>query len=310
MCTNNNNSIFSQPWWLDAVAPGSWDKVTVENGGHVAARLPYVSRHKRGMTMLTMPPLTQTLGPWLRPYSGKYTNRLSKEKQLMTELIEKLPKFDLFTQNFHHSITNWLPFYWQGFQQTTRYTYVLEDLTDLDSVWQAIRSNIKTDVRKARKQLSVRCDLGLDAFLDLNEMTFSRQGFSLPYSRDLVARLDRACEDRNCRRMFFAEDAQGRLHAAVYIIWDEKAAYYLMSGSDPELRNSGAMSLLMWEAIQYSATVTQTFDFEGSMLESVERFFRSFGARQKPYFQVSKVNSLPFKAYQDMRSWAKLLYDR
>jgi len=31
------------------------------------------------------------------------------------------------------------------------------------------------------------------------------------------------------------------------------------------------------------------FDFEGTMLESIERFIRGFGAVQKPYFQLTKV---------------------
>ncbi|HRR40785.1 MAG TPA: hypothetical protein P5244_06085, partial [Syntrophales bacterium] len=141
--------IFSQPWWLDAVAPGSWGEVVVEKGGQIHARLPYVIQRKRGLTLLTMPPLTQTLGPWLRPYPGKYANRLSEEKQLMTELIEQLPRFDLFQQNFHYSITNWLPFYWKGFQQTTRYTYRLHDLSNLDAVWTGVRENIRTEIRKA-----------------------------------------------------------------------------------------------------------------------------------------------------------------
>ncbi len=59
-----------------------------------------------------------------------------------------------------------------------------------------------------------------------------------------------------------------------------------MSGSDPDLRSSGALSLLMHEAIQFAATVTQRFDFEGSMHEPIERFFRNFGATPKQYFQV------------------------
>jgi hypothetical protein len=106
--------------------------------------------------------------------------------------------------------------------------------------------------------------------------------------------------------MLFAQDAQGRLHAAAYIVWDEQAAYYLMGGADPELRTSGATSLLMWEAIKFASTVTQTFDFEGSMIESIERFFRAFGAKQKRYFRVSKTNSLPLKMYQDVRSWIEM----
>ncbi len=299
-------AIFSQPWWLEAVAPGAWGEVTVEKGGGLFARLPYTIKKHRGLTLLTMPPLTQTLGPWLRPYPGKYTNQLSEERELMSALIRQLPEFDFFRQNFHYAVTNWLPFHWHGFDQTTRYTYVIEQLNDVDAVWKETRQNIRTDVRKAEGILRIRDDLGLEAFLDLNEMTFKRQGLSLPYSHELAARVDEACKARGCRKIFFAEDVEGRLHAAVYIVWDEESAYYLMGGSDPRLRNSGATSLAMWEAIQFAASVTQSFDFEGSMIEPVERFFRAFGAKQKRYFQVSKINSLLLKMRQDVRSWLEL----
>lgn len=295
-----------QPWWLDAVAPGAWDEVTVEKGGQCFARMPYVLGKKRGHTLLTMPPLTQALGPWLRPYSGKYAGRLSEEKKLMTALIDQLPPFGRFVQRFHHSITNWLPFYWKGFQQTTRYTYVIEDLTDLEAVWEETRQNIRTDVRKAKKQVEVRTDLDVHAFLDLNDKTFKRQGLNPPYSRELVERLDQACRDHQCRRIFFAEDGQGQRHAAIYLVWDEQAAYYLMGGADPALNQSGATGFLIWEAIKYAATVTGSFDFEGSMMEPVERFVRAFGARQKPYFEVTRTNALSLKIAQDISGWRKL----
>jgi hypothetical protein len=32
------------------------------------------------------------------------------------------------------------------------------------------------------------------------------------------------------------------------------------------------------------------------MIQPIERFFRAFGARQKPYHRVTKVNSFPLKA--------------
>jgi hypothetical protein len=63
-----------------------------------------------------------------------------------------------------------------------------------------------------------------------------------------------------------------------------------MSGIDPDLRNSGAMSLLVWEALRFAATVTERFDFEGSVIEPVERFFRAFGGAQKPYFRVTRFS--------------------
>ena len=299
-------SIFAQPWWLDAVAPGSWNEISIRENGRLLARLPYVRKRSRGFTHITMPLLTQHLGPWLHSYAEKTANRLADEKRLMTEIIDRLPPFDSFSQHFHHSISNWLPFYWRGFQQTTRYTYVLEQLRDLDAVWKGMRENIRREVRKATKMVTVRDDLGLDAVYELNRKTFGRQGLAMPYSRELVARIDEGCARHGCRRALFAEDAQGRLHAAAYIVWDEQAAYYLIGGGDPDLRNSGAMSLLLWEAIQFAATVTQTFDFEGSMIEPVERFFRAFGSTQKPYFRVTKTTSARVKMAADVRSWMRL----
>ncbi len=47
----------------------------------------------------------------------------------------------------------------------------------------------------------------------------------------------------------------------------------------------------MWEAIRFAASVTRSFDFEGSMIEPVEKFFRAFGATQTAYHNVFKTNS-------------------
>lgn len=283
--------IFSRPWWLDAVCGANgWRVALAEKGNRIVASMPYYIHKSKGLKQLSMPSLTQTLGPYMTLSTAKYAKQLAREKDLMTALIEQLPKFDRFSQNFHYTVTNWLPFFWQGFAQTTRYTYVIEDLTDLDYVWSEIQSKIKTDIRKAGKILDVQNNPDPAGFYRINEMTFQRQGRKIPYGYDFFKRLDNACAQQNARQMFFAVDSQQRFHAAVYVIWDENSAYYLMGGADPALRNSGATSLLMWEAIQFAATVTRKFDFEGSMIEPVERFFRAFGAKQIPYFNVSKLS--------------------
>ncbi len=273
------------------MAPNAWDEVVIEKNGEFQARMPFVIRKKRRKTKIFMPSLTQTLGPTLHPSKAKHANRLSEEKRLMTELIERLPPFDHFLQNFHYSITNWLPFYWKGFRQTTRYTYVLTDLSDREALFKNFRENIRREIRKARNHgVGVRDDLGIDSFLKVHEATFQRQKMEMPYSREFVRRLNEACTAHDARKIFFAVDTRDKIHAVAYIVWDRESAYYLMGGADPALRNSGATSLVLWEAIQFAATVTKKFDFEGSMLESVERYFRAFGGQQTPYFQITKEN--------------------
>jgi lipid II:glycine glycyltransferase (peptidoglycan interpeptide bridge formation enzyme) len=290
-----DNSIFQKSWWLDALVPNTWQEAKIEKNGLVIARLPYVVKKKMGLTLLTMPTLTQTLGPWIDDSTAKYSKQLAQQKDLFTELIRQLPPHDYFSQNFHYSIANWLPFYWHGYKIEARCTYVLEDLTDLEQIWAGFQDNIRREIRKAEKQVIVRSDLGIDRFLDLNDLTFQRQGETAPYTREFVYRLDRACSEHQARKMFFAEDDRGRIHAALYVIWDENSAYYLMGGGDPELRTSGATSLLMWEAIKFASTVTNKFDFEGSSIEPIERFFRAFGGRQVPFYNVSKSNTKRMK---------------
>lgn len=308
LCKNEPSiPIFSKDWWLDSVAGDDWDVVLVINGDQILASLPFVIRKRLGLAVISQPTLTQNLGPWLRPSTAKYTRQLSQEKDLLQKLFSLLPRYLRYQQNWHTARTNWLPLYWKGFEQTTRYTYRIEELTKLDDVWKEFEANIRTDVRKAgnKEGVKVRTDLSIDDFLNLNEKVFLRQNMQLPYTKDLVYKLDAAAKKNDSRKIFIAEDEQGRHHAAVYLIWDANTAYYLMGGGDPELRNSGATSLCMWEAIQFAATVTKSFDFEGSMIEPVERFFRAFGAVQTPYFAISHTPSKFLKALDLARGLIK-----
>ena len=284
--------IFQEPWWLDAVAPNAWQSLEVVEGGQIVARMPIVLQRKLGFSVIRQPPLTQVLGPWIRTSSANAAKRMTREKRLLNQLIDQLPPWDYFEANFHRGMTNWLPFYWRGFEQTTRYTYLLEEIANLEKVWAELHQNVRNNIRKAQRTLHVRTDMSLDRLLDVVETTFRRQGQRLPFSRNLMHRIDTACSLRGARRIFFAEDAQGRLHAALYLVMDETCAYYLLAGANPELRESGAQNLLLWEAIRCASEMRLIFDFEGSMLEPVERVCRAFGARQVPYMRVYGVRPL------------------
>lgn len=296
--------LFSQPWWLEAVSPGAWDYAVVRRGEDVAAVLPYTFKMRLGgLRLIEMPRLTPYLGPWLRPSTAKYANRLGEEKDLMTELIEALPPFATFQQDCHPAMTNWLPFYWKGFAQTTSYTYRIEATSDPDALWNETRDNVRTDVKKAKKQVTTEEVGDIEAFLRLHRLTFSRQGKALPHSEETLRRVDAACAENGARRILIATGAGGRPHASVYLVTDRRAVYYLLSGSDAELRNSGAISLLLWEGIQWAAEQGKQFDFEGSMVEPIERSFRAFGGRQVPYFSIAKCDSAILRFYRAAWRW-------
>lgn len=299
-----NAPVFFQTWWLEAVSPGTWAYAVVRRGDNIAAALPYCFNIRLGIfRQIVMPPFTPYAGPWLRPTSAKYANRLGEEKDLMTELIDVLPPFASFQQAFHPSITNWLPFHWRSFQQTTRYTYRMDGTTDLDALWSETRDNVRTDIKKARKQVKVTESGDIDDFLPLYRMTFSRQDKKPPFTEAMMRRIDSACAEHDARRILIARGSDGQAHAGVYLISDAKTVYYFHSGGDPLLRSSGATSLLIWEAIQWASEQGKQFDFEGSMVEPIERFFRAFGARQVPYFGIEKCDSAVVKLYRTAWRW-------
>jgi hypothetical protein len=293
------NSVFEQPWWLDAVAPGQWSCATVESGGEVVARLPYVYQKRLGFNLLGMPEYTQTLGIWIKDTGAKTTKRLERQKDLLFEIIEQLPKRYNVDIYLDHRCRYVLPFKWKGFALIPVFSYRLESLADEDVLWNGLRENAKTDIKKAQNRIKIVDSLPVDTLISIQAKTFARQGRRNYDSHSaLLKRLDKTLSEHNARKLLCALDERGRVHAASYFVYDEQTCYYLIGGGDPELRNSGAASLLLWEGIKFASSVSKAFDFEGSMIEDIERFFRSFGGEPVPYYRVTRLNTaLSFADY-------------
>ena len=290
--TQNSIPIFSQDWWLDIVCGNDkWDVLLIEDKGHIKAAFPiYIPCQG----IISMPPMTQTMGPWFAPNSEdtKHTKALGKQQVLSKKLIGLLPPHSIFLQNFSHMITDWLPFYWAGYQQTTRYTYRLSEIKQKEKLWNNITSNIHRNIIKAKEKhrITVKKGISIEAFLRVQEQTFERQQITNKTDIKILTRLIQACRERNQGDLWGGYDEKGQLHAAVFIVWQDNTAWYLAGGGNPTLRNSGAHSLILWECICYVSQFTDTFDFEGSMIPGIERFFREFGAIQTPYFTITKGN--------------------
>lgn len=296
----------SQAWWLDAtVGPEAWSAVLAKRDGEVVAAMPYVRKRKYGFVILTQPAANQGLGPWLSCHGNSPAILVGLQKELMTELIEQLPRFDHFAQAWNYRNTNWLPFFWKGYRQTTRYTYILPDLNDEEKLWSALHSSVKKDIRKAtgRFGLRVRSTEDLDEFLPLSRNVGTDPNWKRGYADAVVRQIDAACRERGNRQIFIVEDEQGHPHYSLYLVWDEHGAHGLLGGINREMpSNTGAGSYCIWESIRFASRVTKTYDFAGSMLESVESFFRGFGAIQKPYFFISKTPSRLLSMYRLMLS--------
>ena len=203
------SSLFQQPWWLEAVAPNSWDAVVVVENNEIVGRLPFVRKHRLGPRHPDSAAADAVPWAWIRAGTGKTHTQLEREHRILKSLIAALPDHDVCSQSFHYSITNVLPFYWDGFSLSISYTYVIDDLENPDKVWAGFRENIRREIRKAERRVVIRCPEDVETFITLNRMIFGRQAIAPPYSTELIRRVDAACRARGARRIFLAEGADG-----------------------------------------------------------------------------------------------------
>lgn len=292
--------IYMQDWWLDTVCGEKhWEAILLEGKkGQAIAALPLYLPIRE---VAIMPPFTQTLGPWIEPFPAdmKYTTRLGRQQAILTELIRRLPSTSYLAHNCHHELTDWLPFYWAGFRQTTRYTYIIPADTTTEELYANMSANIRRNITKAEKRFQAQAEshISIDEFMRLQTITFDRQGEHLStYQQQTLPRLIEACRQHGQGDLWACRDESGTILSAAFITWTNKQTYYIAGGSNTHGRESGAQSLLLWNLIQQSVQQGRAFDLEGSMQPGVERFFREFGAIQTPYFQISRGRlSLPLK---------------
>jgi hypothetical protein len=278
--------LFCHTWWLEAITPGKFRILVAVEHDKIVAGIPmsFDSNNR-----VNEPPLTRTLGVLYKPQEGlsRYKQE-SNRRRWLEALLEEFPLSNFMQMCFHPNFTDWLPFRWKGFRQTTRYTYIIHyDNTNDQSLWKNLNLAQRSKVHKAINHgIRVEKTDDLQLLYHYVTATYNRQGlaFSLPFTE--MVRLDKEVRERGNRTILKAVDANGYIYSAGYFIHNKKSAYFLISGSDPANRTLGANSLLIWEAIRYFSDKVGCFNFGGSDIKPIEQHMRGYGGVQTAYFRV------------------------
>ncbi len=295
-CRTNHVPIQLQPWWLDAVCvAGDWEVcLSVDQQGQVLGAMPYYLTRRWGLRVIQQPPFSTYAGPWLKyPEQGalKPSNRIHFQKKVYADLIGQLPKVALFRQNFRPEVDNWLPFYWNGFRQTTRYTYILSaaDSVHADTL---LQSSTRNKIKQSAARFQVAAETDFDAYYKLLQHSYQRKGLALPMQYAPMKALHQTLQQHNSSTLLIARNkASGEPVAAYYLIHDKHSAGLLSSGQlmGPEFPQLNYR--MIWECIIFCNQHNRSFDFEGSMDIGMEHVVRAFGARLTPYFEVWKTGN-------------------
>jgi hypothetical protein len=279
-------TLFHTPLWLQATGIpfqllGCFRGIEMRGG----FALSLVGDRAAGMAHQGITPYLGVLYPISQ---GKYVTEISNNKEIGIAFASYLKReFKQIDIGFPPEVIDLMPFRWQGFTSTVGYTYRLS-LKHFESVFENMDATRRRNIVSAEKA-GVKVETGADLgqILHLRDKTFERQGLPSEYVQ-AAFKLEQALRPVGRCLGFLARNKENEPAGGVWIVWDEKRAYYLLGGYDHAAKSNNAVALAMWRAIQYTATNLQLaeFDFEGSVIPPVERFFRKFGGTLTPLYTI------------------------
>jgi Acetyltransferase (GNAT) domain len=283
-----------QPVWLDAVnGAAGWEGVLHMHDGRVVAAMAYPISQKWGLKQAVQRPADTYLTYWfdeigLGGDDAKAERKLGNRYKLTDALLSQLPDYQRFALRLHPGMIPFgLPWFQHGFQLQTYYTMRLDLQKGRDAIWADLRHHVRSDLTKAGKtQLTIGIGkTWTDAHEALLDTHYRRHGRQRPFSKGLLERLTHL----DAITCLTEVRLDGVLQAFTLIAYDHKEASLLVQAQRPEASPLQALQLAQWRSIEHCIELgCQVFDFEGSMVTSIEHQLRAWGGQPTPYIYATR----------------------
>lgn len=250
----------------------------------------YTSSTKFGIKYALTPSYTPSVGFALNNPAQNKSNAITFEKDVHDAISNYFlsNNYALVSIALPVSVNDTQVYFWKNFKVIPNYTYHLNLNQPTDALFEQFTSERRKSIKKAEKdQLSILPCNDYKIVFDLICKTFERKQKAINHA--FIKKILFEFADNTNSFAFVAYDKSIPI-ATTFMIHDQKVAYYLFGGYDSNLKHHGAGPACMWQSIQKSKELgLTTFDFEGSMLPEVEKYFREFGGDLKPYFTIHKA---------------------
>ena len=268
-CIKNaiNSRIYAFSWYLDSVAD-NWD-VLILNKYEAVMPLPW--RSKYFIKYIFPPPWTQQLGVFSK-------NEI--EPIVIQEFITAIPtKFKKITIQFNAE--NKMSF----LNITERKNFVLALNNSSEQIINKFNKNRKRDLVKAKEfGLKIVKNIEVPEFLEFYLELKKNYEIKLNQQETLNALLN----SNNEAVCIWGIKKNSELIASLCWLKDKKRITYLLPVATAEAKRNGLPSFIISELIKTFSGTNLVLDFEGSMIEGVANFYKSFGAEVENYYLFKK----------------------
>jgi hypothetical protein len=281
-------SAFVQSWWLDAMGDEIERLAILANDGQLIGGLVLHATQLKGVSCLTNPPFTPHTGLFVKVKAANPSKKMSAEKEVLKCLVGYLESRSekIIDLRLPFAFQDAQEFYWSDFDVSPRYTYRLDLTRSEDEILSAMDPKTRNAI-KAAEGAGVTVDQASSKGIQegIKAILVDR---SAKVRFDLLGSIFNGVADGDSIRLEASCDE--KREALSYCIVHGSEAYYLFGGNDNTGSVGSSGSLIMWSAIKKAKSRgLEVFDFEGSMIPGVEKFFRGFGGELITYFAIQKI---------------------
>jgi len=278
--------IFDEDWWLDASAPGAWDRARVEWDGVVVGDMAFHVRRRWGLTYIAMPHLTRSMSPRLYPPPAKAATRDMLNHTIVSELVQKLPRYDRFERTLEPGCASVQGFVHANLAVTHMYTFRSKPGDGPDTMLPQMHQEARRAINKAQRECTIERSTDLDRFIRLHRGSYGT-GTHVDY--ETLERIFAAALSRGQVEILFARSDGPTDCAAMILLWDSTTLYTWLLARDRVQNHVGASSLLTFEAMKTAHRLGRVIDLDGYVTPAVGSFLAKFGLQPvvRPYVNGS-----------------------
>lgn len=272
--------LFSKPEWFDLFNT-NWDVISWEEDGN-RCFFPFPWESKLGFRIIR----NMSLTPYLQIiHDGDQDN---KTKIKLEELINLMPKSSEYYLDFHPEC-NWELNNENIYLKRKKTNYIVFNHQDLFLTY---KPTLQRQIRKANKNLILQETTHIEDFHRIYSLSLNQRKVFNPVDLNQMKIIWEKVYQWKMGRLLLAKDIEGNVHAGLFYVWDHSTMYYLLGGTDKTFNGSGAMGMLLHQAITTAQVMgLKKFDFEGSMEQGVDRFFKTFQPTEIIYYSFQKKTS-------------------
>ncbi len=281
-CIENslNGLIYPYSFYLNQVSP-KWDALVY---GDYEAVMPLPGKKKYGIAYILQPPFIQQLGVF---------SAFPADETLVNAFISAIPaqfRYIILNLNTYNPISSQI----QGANQQRR-TFELDLIAPYDEIRKGYSGQTIRNLKKAEKEkVFVTSNADPNPIIETFRENRGKNISHLKTSQyETLKHLIYSGIHRGNTKVYSAYNAQNTFCAGIVFFNSHKKSILIFSGSTPEARKNGAMTAIIDSYIQNHSGKNITLDFEGSMQNSLARFYSGFGSKECVFLQI-EINNFPF----------------